>query len=214
MSDKYIFIVRHGETKLNKQVVFRGQLDVELNDTGLEQAHLAGKRFKDIRIDKVYSSPLKRAYQTAEAIAEHHNLEIEINESMNDMNLGIWQGLPKKEVAEKYPEQWDKWVNHPEILDIPNGETLINVSERSFHELTRIVKEEPFENIVIATHRIICKLLILRLLGSDLKGFWKIHQDTCCINLFRYNAETGWSIVKLNDTTHLDNGKIVLKEDF
>ena len=214
MSDKYIFLVRHGETKLNKASVFRGHLDIELNETGLRQAAAAGERFKEISIDKIYSSPLQRALQTAEAIASHHKLEIERREEFNDMNLGIWEGMEKAAVAEKYPDQWDLWVNNPTELKIPNGETLNDVSTRAFSGLSKIVSEDSHDKIVIVTHRIICKLLILNIFGIGLNGFWKIHQDTCCINLFKFNTDFGWSLVKLNDTSHLDNGKLVLKEDF
>ncbi|MDD3627341.1 MAG: histidine phosphatase family protein [bacterium] len=214
MSDKYSFLVRHGETKLNKAVVFRGHVEVELNEAGLEQAQLAGERFKEIPIDKIYSSPLKRAFQTASAIGKHHNLETEIKHAFNDMNLGLWEGMEKKAVAEKYPEQWDLWVNNPVELKIPDAETLNEVSARSFSELTKIANELLGNRIVIVTHRIICKLLILNVFGISLKGFWKIHQDTCCINLFKFNTSSGWSVVKLNDTSHLDKGKLILKEDF
>lgn len=212
--DKYIFLVRHGETKLNKAVVFRGQLDVELNQNGLDQAKAVGERLRTLNNPPIYSSPLKRAVQTAEGIADHHNSKIEIQECLNDMNLGIWQGMPKSEVAEKFPDLWNQWLHTPENLQIPDGELLTGVSDRSFSGLTKLVLELKGNQMVVVTHRIICKLLILNIMGVGLKGFWKIHQDTCCLNLLRYNKNEGWSIVKINDTSHLDKGQFIFREDF
>jgi len=99
-----IILARHGETEWNVEEVFRGRIDVELNETGIKQAELLAGYLSDLKIDAVYASPLKRALKTAEIIAGYHKLDIEIAPALIDFDYGKWQGLPHQEVKDKYKE--------------------------------------------------------------------------------------------------------------
>jgi hypothetical protein len=122
-----IILARHGETDWNVAEVFRGRTDVELNKTGVRQAELLGKYLSDLKIDAVYSSPLKRALKTAEAVAGYHAIKVEIVSGLIDFDYGEWQGLPLREVREKYSELYAAWINCPEQVRMPAGERLEDV---------------------------------------------------------------------------------------
>ena len=106
-----VILIRHGRTTLNKQNVFRGRLDVDLDETSNKQAELLAKSLEAEHIDAVLSSPLKRAVQTAECIARSRDIKTMAIDDLNDMDLGIWQGMPKKEVEGKFPGLWKIWIS-------------------------------------------------------------------------------------------------------
>ena len=99
-----IILVRHGETEWNVAEIFRGRIDVELNETGIKQAELLAEYLSNVKIDAIYSSPLKRALKTAEIVAGSHKLDINITPGLTDFNYGKWQGLSHQEVKDKYKE--------------------------------------------------------------------------------------------------------------
>ena len=83
-----IILARHGETEWNVEEIFRGRIDVELNETGMKQAELLAEYLSDVKIDAIYSSPLKRALKTAEVIASYHQLNVEITPGLIDFDFG------------------------------------------------------------------------------------------------------------------------------
>jgi len=181
-----IILVRHGETEWNVAEVFRGRIDIELNDVGLEQAELLGEFLSGVVIEAVYTSPLKRAFQTARSIAGYHKLEVKTSPALIDLNLGDWQGLSRDIVASKFKESYDLWMNRPEQAVIPNGETLAEVRKRALP----LVEEETAGHkgtVVLSTHRVICKVLTCALLGLDDSHFWNIEYGNCGITTFVYS---------------------------
>jgi len=180
-----IIIVRHGETEWNVAEVFRGRIDVELNQTGIRQAELLGQYLSKSKIEAVYSSPLKRALRTAEAIAGHHRLEVETTPALIDLDFGKWQGLPRTEVETKYKASYDDWMNHPERLKMPEGESLNAVTER----VLGVVNEAAARHkgtVVLVSHRVVNKVIICALLGLDNSHFWNIALDTCGLSTFTH----------------------------
>ena len=98
-----IYVIRHGETEWNKEEIFRGRKDIPLNETGKRQAEWVGLYFSEKRIDRLVSSPLSRAMQTAEPIGKATGAAVEPMEEFTDINFGIWEGLLLREVEERYP---------------------------------------------------------------------------------------------------------------
>ena len=122
-----IILARHGETAWNVAEIFRGKIDIELNETGMKQAELLAEYLSSIKIDAIYSSPLKRALQTAEAIAGHNKLKVNIAPGLTDFNFGKWQSLSHQEVKDKYKELYAEWFSRPERVKMPDGESLDDV---------------------------------------------------------------------------------------
>ena len=122
-----IILARHGETEWNVEEIFRGRIDVELDETGIKQAGLLAEYLRDVKIEAVYSSPLKRALRTGQIIAGSHQLEVEITPGLIDFDFGEWQGLPHQEVKNKYKELYQEWINNPDQVEMPAGESLTDV---------------------------------------------------------------------------------------
>ena len=196
-----IILARHGETKWNVEEVFRGTIDIELNQTGINQAGLLGKYLSERHIDAVYSSPLQRALKTAEAIASHHGLTVEIAPELIDFDFGIWQGLSLQEVRDRYPELFKEWASHPDKVKIPEGENLNAVRERAMRAVDEAVARVK-GTVVLVAHRVVNKVLICALLGLDNSHFWNIRQDNCGITTFAY--ENGrFVLTEHNNTSFL-----------
>ncbi|MFC1952885.1 histidine phosphatase family protein [Chloroflexota bacterium] len=180
-----IILVRHGETEWNLTEIFRGTIDVGLNETGIKQAELLGEFMKGLKIEAIFSSPLKRALMTAEPVARNKQLQIETVPALIDLNFGKWQGLPVQEVRDKYEELYSDWVNHPESVEMPDGENLNYVRKRALALIDRLTVEYH-GTVVLVSHRVVNKVLICALLGLDNSHFWNIQQDTCGITTFAF----------------------------
>jgi len=199
-----IMLIRHGETAWNVREVFRGRIDVELNETGMRQAELLGKYLSQENILAIYSSPLKRALKTAEMIAKHHDIDVEITEGLMDLDFGEWQGLPHETVKEKYGELYRKWLEYPHEVRMPNGESLDDVRERGLRLVEEVVDEYGDREGIIAlvSHRVVNKVLICALLGLDNSHFWNIRIDTCGITTFEYEKGR-FVLIRHNDISFL-----------
>ncbi len=207
-----LILVRHGETEWNVAEIFRGRIDIELNETGMKQAALLAEYLADLKIDAIYSSPLKRALKTAEIIAGYHQLDVEIIPGLIDFNYGKWQGLPHQEVKDKYKELYAEWISSPERVKIPAGESLDEVRERARGVVNDVIAKDK-GTIALVSHRVVNKVLICALLGLDNSHFWNIRQDTCGISTFTYQNGR-FILTKHNDTSYLKPIQKALPSDF
>lgn len=209
-----IYLVRHGQTAWNKEEIFRGRTDIPLDETGLKQAELAGEYFKAMVIQGVYSSPLSRAWQTAEPIALFQNLKAQPIEGIIDMSFGNWEGHALQEIERIDPETYRQWREEPHLAKLPGGESLDDVRFRAMAALEKVIEKHPGETLVLVSHRVVNKVLICGILGIDNSHFWQIAQDTAAINLIQYKK--GRYILSLmNETCHLKSlNEIRMKVDF
>jgi alpha-ribazole phosphatase len=206
-----IILARHGETEWNVSEVFRGRIDIELNETGRRQAELLAEYLSDLKIDAVYSSPLRRALKTAEIIASYHRLEAEIAPGLIDFDYGQWQGLTHQEVRDRYKELYSAWISHPQRLKMPAGESLDEVRKRVMTVVERVIARDK-GRVVLVSHRVVIKVLICALLGLDNSHFWNIRQDTGGISIFTYENE--WFILTKHNDTSFWEGQRVSLDDF
>jgi broad specificity phosphatase PhoE len=207
-----IILVRHGETEWNVQQVFRGRIDIELNETGLRQAELLAEYLSGVKIDAVYSSPLRRALKTAEMIASPHKLEVKIAPGLIDFDFGKWHGLPQQEVKDRYKELYAEWVKNPHLIRMPEGESLSDVRERALTVVDEVVAKYE-GTVALVSHRVVNKVLICALLGLDNSHFWNIKQDICGTTTFSYINQR-FILTKHNDTSFLAPVKKAPAGDF
>ncbi len=196
-----IILARHGETEWNVEEIFRGRIDVELNETGIKQVELLAEYLRHLKIEAIYSSPLKRALKTAEVIASHHKLDIEIAPGLIDLDFGKWQGLPHQGVKDKYKKLYAEWTSHPDQVTIPTGESLNDVRKRATAVVDEVIAKYK-GTIVLLSHRVVNKVLICALLGLDNSHFWNIRLDTCGITTFTYENER-FILTEHNNTSFL-----------
>ncbi|HEY40554.1 MAG TPA: histidine phosphatase family protein [Dehalococcoidia bacterium] len=198
-----VILVRHGQTAWNAAEVFRGQIDIELDETGLKQAELLAEYLSHRKLAAVYSSPLKRAVQTAEAIARHHRLIVEIAPGLNDMDFGEWQGLSLQEVRTRSSELFEIWVSDPRQVRIPSGESLHDVHQRALALVNQVVKKHEDKAVALVSHRVVNKVLICALLGLDDSHFWNVRLDTCGMTTFEFD-DGQFVLTEHNNTSFLE----------
>jgi broad specificity phosphatase PhoE len=199
-----LVLVRHGETEWNRVERFRGLTDIELNETGRRQARALARRLSGWHVRAIYSSPLERALQTAQPIAEACGLEVAILEGMADVDYGEWAGLSTEEALALWPEVYETWAHTPLLTTFPGGESLQQVQERAWSALEEISAVHHGETVVLISHVVVNRSLICSALGLVGETFWRIGQDNAAINILQ-GANVRYQVLLLNDTCHLES---------
>ncbi len=173
---KTIILVRHGESESNIEKRFTGQLDSPLTMTGNEQARLTAKYLDKYKIDKIYSSPLVRAYNTGDAISKRQNCPIKKCSDLAEINGGAWQGLTFDEISEKYPDTYKLWRTNLSFAHPDGGESVCDIYTRVINKFQEILLNENEKTVCIAAHA-----LPIRMIESFIKS-----KTIECVN------EIGW----------------------
>ena len=198
------YLVRHGNTAWNREIRFRGQTDVPLDETGLAQARATGQALATVGLAAVFSSPLKRAFNTAEIIAREAGLTARPLPDLLDINFGDWQGKSPQEVRQAYPELLALYETAPHLVHFPNGESLDTARARYIRAVVSVAGMYPTGAVCLVAHQAVNRVLMAAVLGIGNEGYWRISQDTCCVNLFQYDPRSHQFVVdRLNDTHHL-----------
>lgn len=196
-------LVRHGQTEWNRKERFRGLIDIPLNEVGLMQAEAAARHLEGEPVVAAYSSPLKRTLQTADAIVKRFpGMEVRSHDGLLDLNFGDWQGLSIEEAREQDGELYRKWIEEPERVRFPNGESLHDVRARVTAAVDELTGKYPDQTVLLVSHRVVCKVLICAILGLDDSHFWQVGQDECAINVFYVGFDMP-QVSLINDTCHL-----------
>jgi len=196
-----LILARHGETAWNVEKVFRGRADVDLDRVGLKQAELLGKYLSNWELEAIYSSPLRRALDTANMVARYQKVAVRVAEGLTDFDYGEWQSVPEQEVKKLYPALLNEWHSNPHKVRTPGGESLEDVRRRVV-ELINDILPRHRGNVLLVSHRVVIKVLICYLLGLDNSHFWNISQDVAGITIFNY-ADGRFVLTKHNKTSHL-----------
>jgi broad specificity phosphatase PhoE len=205
-------LARHGETLWNVEKVYRGRTDVNLDEVGIKQAELLGKYLSNWELEAIYSSPLKRALDTANIIARYQKMGVHVAEGLIDFDYGEWQSLPEQEAKRLYPTLHDEWHNNPHKVTMPGGESLEDVKRRAI-EVVNDVLSKYQGSVVLVSHRVVNKVLICSLLGLDNSHFWNIKQDVGGITIFNY-VDGRFVLTWHNDTSHLRELQKSVLDDF
>lgn len=200
-----VILVRHGQTEWNLAERFRGRADVPLDEIGLAQAEATARRIAaEWQPVAVYSSPLRRAVKTAEAIARQLGLQVQTHQGLIDINYGQWQGLTREEARDRWPDVFEAWYLKPGTARIPGGETLSQLRVRAMEAVRELAARHQGETIVLVGHTVVNRAILLETLGLRNNRFWRLRQDTCAINVFEVDdGGEDFTLVSLNDTCHL-----------
>ena len=199
-----IYIVRHGQTEWNLLGKTQGHGNSDLTPKGIEQAELLADSMTKYPIDYIYSSDLGRAYQTAEIIGYKLSIEVEKTEALREMNFGTWEGRIIKDIIEEDPELYKMWRNEPHLAKIPQGETLSQIKERTDAFIKEINEKYDGKHIVLVTHSLCARIMLLSFLDSDVKNIYRINQANTALNIIELR-DYGPVVMKMNDTTHIIN---------
>lgn len=198
-----LYIIRHGETDWNNDKRLQGRTDTELNEYGIELARITGEALKDVSFDRIFSSPLKRAYHTAELIRGDRNISIETDDRLIEIAFGEYEGTPVSELPERFSDFFDA---PDKFVPAKGGETYEELVARagSFIEEVLVPESEKLERMLIVAHGALNRALMINLNHQPIKEMWSgIFQRNCCVNIYEING---------HDFKLIQNGKIYYEE--
>lgn len=201
---KKIYLARHGESIWNTLKMIQGQKDVPLTEKGINQAKLLGKRLRDEKIDKIYSSDLLRAYETAKIVGEIIDVEVTVSKEFREINFGIWEGMSNEELYKNYKEEYELWLRQPEKLILEGAETLYDLQNRAISGINKIINTEDsnIDNILIVSHSATIKAIILGLLGMDISYFKNLVLGNVSLSIIEFRKYN--KVLELfNDMSHI-----------
>ena len=193
-----IYLVRHGETDLNKDKRFRGHSDVPLNEDGVLQAAGAARMLKLAEITNIYTSPIIRSVQTATAIAVVTGARMETDDDFVDIDYGEWQGMTVAEAKRSDPGQVEAWRSDPGSFTFPGGDSIADVTARLGPAFARLTGREHEGPIAVVSHLAVLKLCFTVLMDVSADYFWRVGLDNGAVSLFTHRPGSGYTLESWN----------------
>ncbi len=184
-----LVIIRHGETEWNIEGRYQGQADPPLNQRGIAQAQELAEKLVGKGIDLLYSSPLKRAFQTAQILAHRLAIPLYTEPRLMEINLGEWQTCLRSEIEQRYPTLFHLWQTQPWSVSLPGGERLLQVQRRVYAAIDEILKQHPRQTIGVVTHRIPIVLLKMRYQPLDRDAIRTLHIPNTYFEMIEVNQQ-------------------------
>jgi probable phosphoglycerate mutase len=195
------YIVRHGQTDWNVLGKTQGHGNSNLTEKGKTQAKDLANSLKKYPISKIYTSDLGRAVETANIIGETLGINITKTDLLREMGFGVWEGLLESEIKNNHSELFKIWRNEPHLAKIPNGETLEIIQNRTNELISELNERYENEHILLVTHSITVRVMMLSFLNSGLENIYRIKQDNTALNIVEHRTY-GPAVTKMNDTSH------------
>lgn len=197
-----LILVRHGETETNRLGKIQGVSQAPLNECGLAQAEAAARVLDDDKPFALYASPLKRAVQTAEAIARRTGIGATIENGLIEMDVGEFEGLTGRQLRERFPDVMRSWDEDAFQTEMPGGESLATVRNRAWSTVKRLADLHSGETVVAVTHNFTIQMVLCAVLGMPPNNFRRLRVDLGSITRLRVSPERTVQ-VSVNETGHL-----------
>ncbi len=197
-----IYIIRHGKTPWNVDRLLQGGTDVELNEDGRNLAIKTGQGLKDIYFDKIYSSPLKRALETAELIRGNRDIPIETDDRLREISFGSREGERAMAVKDDPNDSFYFFFHAPEKYDPLDGESFQSIMERTKSFLTEVVEplQDKYERIMIVGHGAMNKGLMCHILNHGIEDYWSGDLQKNCAFTIVELTDHEYKLVERNKT--------------
>jgi broad specificity phosphatase PhoE len=200
-----MLLLRHGQTPLSVDRRYSGHGDPELTELGHQQAAAAAARLAAVPdVAAVLSSPLRRARQTASAVADATGAPLLVRERLIETDFGGWEGLTFSEARARDPELHQRWLGSEDVA-APDGESFADVARRVDAERAAIVEEFAGATVVVVTHVTPIKLLLRTALEGGPSILYRLHLDLASLSEATFYPDGGASVRLVNDTSHHPN---------
>lgn len=199
--------MRHGQTDWNAIGKIMGPQPIPLNETGRKQAESAALWMKSIPVDAVYSSPIRRAMETAEiAVRPQKNLKVIPEKGLSEIDYGHWVNRTFEEVKENFYDEWLAYREYPASIDIPGGESMPVVQKRAVAVVERMRNDHPKQNVLLVSHADVIKAVLIHYLEIPLDHLQKVGSENGSIAILRFGTTFGDRLIAMNvgpEATHL-----------
>jgi alpha-ribazole phosphatase len=202
-----VWLVRHGACEGTDGRCY-GRLDVPLSREGVSQAGNLAKHLRRESLDCIYSSPSRRALDTARIVAEPHRAAIRTLDGLAEIDFGDFEGLSYEEIQTRFPEAYRTWMNEPAVVRFPNGEDFQAMRKRVLHSIETVITGHSGKSVAVVTHGGVVRLLVAHALSIPDSHIFRLTQEYAAINRIDYTAEG--AVVRLvngraggNDEVHI-----------
>lgn len=205
MSTTIIF-VRHGESEGNRTDKFCGILDMPLSEMGKMQAEKTAKFLDKYNIDAIYSSELNRACDTAKIIAKRQNLPVFAMELLREINGGEFEGLGYEEIKNRYPQEYNMWMNDMGNCICPKGESVRDVATRAKDALEIILQKHSDQTVLVVSHGLMLRVMSTMWYQKDITQIREFEWvNNASVTIVEYKDIENPNVILYNEHSHLDN---------
>ena len=176
-----------------------------MSEAGRKQAESLGLSFKDKEISAIYSSPLRRALDTARAIASHHQLEVQVEPDLREIDAGDLEGRSIVELGTSFSQFLLRWRQGQGSEKMPGGESVADLADRVWSTIQRIVGKEERGTVVVVSHFFVTVATICKALGLPLTNIERIRVQPSSVSVLEL-GDSSTCLVSLGDTCHLREG--------
>lgn len=204
-----LFLIRHGQTDWNLQHRWQGERDVPLNAEGIRQAEALARAFRTVRVDRVFSSDLSRARDTAAVVAQATGAPHTVFASLRERPFGRWEGLTNEEILRQFADEMAQYRRNRDTFVPPGGQSWVEFAPAAVGAVEAIAAEHPDRRLAIVAHGGVLKAFVNHVLGIERGPLNQFVLDNGSVSVVvkREHGATGlvwWQITALNITCHLD----------
>lgn len=198
-----IYFVRHCEAQGNTLGILQGRFDSDISGNSAKQLDLVSLRLRNVPFDAIYSSPLQRAYKTAQAINQYHHLEIRKDPRLTEIDMGDWEGHSWDDLAKKYPDIIRVWNEDTGHFTAPGGESVVQVRDRMWAAANAIADANPGKTVCAVSHGCAIRSFLCEALGKPLSEMNTVPWgDNTAVSVVE--VENGKArVLSMNDASHI-----------
>jgi len=199
-----LYLVRHAATAANlaSPARLQGRNDPPLASLGIRQAEATRDLLADCQIQACYTSPLRRAVETASIIAGPHGLMPIPLAELIECDVGEWEGLDWETIRSRDPESYRRYMADPAVVPYPGGESFADVHGRAAPMIDRLIAKHPAQSILVVSHHVVNRTYLAGLLGLPVRQARNVSLDNCGVSVVR-NEGGASAVTTLNAVFHL-----------
>lgn len=208
-----LYFIRHCEAEGNTRGVLQGRSDSDVSGNSAKQLELVSLRLRNVPFAAFYSSPLKRAFKTAQAIDRYHNLEIVKDRRLIEIDMGDWEGRSWADIEEEGTDMFRIWNESPCEFQAPNGESIREVCDRMWAAAQDIARANEGKTVCVVSHGCAIRTLLCRALGKPLHELGDLPWcDNTGVSVVEFEHEAA-HVVTMNDASHIPPELSVYRRD-
>ncbi|MDZ4656866.1 MAG: histidine phosphatase family protein [Bythopirellula sp.] len=195
-----ILLVRAGKTDYDCQNRIQGVLDLPLSEEGWQKVAALAEELHQQSVDAIYAGPDQASQQTAELVSVSLQQKVKTNKDLHNLDLGLWQGMLIEDVKNKQPKVYKQWIEHPETVCPPEGESLSAAQDRLQTALDKITKKYKDGTVALVLAEPLASLLCNLVREDDLGNLW----TTCC------KSRPAWELLaRPSEAVAIANGTVI-----
>src|SRR5262245_34071409 len=185
-----VLLCRNGSTEWSREGKLAGRREIGLSEEGRNQARALGEKLAGLEIAEILTSPLPRAYETAQILSEPHKLDAARDLRLTDFHAGRWEGKKLSDIANS--DEYKRFLLNPMSEQIPDGEKLSDARDRMVASVGQALADCALgETVVIVSHAGPMRLLLAHYLGMDLATYHRLRLAPCSVSALRFESERG-----------------------